>query len=152
MSKRQPIVSSISVAFRRALTPTEDVAKAKLEHRSALKELTDNYMERVRTGKAEGIRNAKDLVEVMKMDLLLLGEATERTDNNSLDEMRVTRVAEALDLDDPNIQAMINSVMGALNEVNDQADKNPAKPKPVVEEYPDEQVEDDGDEPTGVGE
>ena len=127
----RPVVSSsVSMAFKRALTPTEDIAEAKRQHRGTLKDLVDTYVSDVREGKVDGIRNAKDLVEVMKMDMLLLGEATERTDDvNSLDEVRVHKISQALDEADPTVQALINSVMTSLNSANDDADVNTAKHK-----------------------
>lgn len=140
--KRPSVVNSVSLAFKRALTPTEDSKEAKLEHRTNLKGLVDDYMGKVAVGKATGIRNAKDLVEVMKMDLLLMGEATERTDNvNTLDEVRVTKVSQAIDLEDPSVQAIIDTIMMAMNGANDAADMNPSKAMvaspPAIEELDD---------------
>jgi hypothetical protein len=80
-------------------------------------------MDDLRSGKATGIQNTKELMYVMKMDLLLMGEATERTDTvNTLDETRVNKVAQALDMTDANVQSMIQTVMQDLNDANDEAD------------------------------
>lgn len=126
----KPVISSsIAVAFKRALTPTEDVEEAKRQHRGTLKTLVDTYLTEVKAGKVDGIRNAKDLVDVIKMDMLLLGEATERTEDvNSLDEIRVNKISQALDEADPAVQALINNVMTSLNSANDDADTNVSKP------------------------
>ena len=72
---RPPVVSTLSIAFKKAITPSEDLVETKKAHRATLRELMDDYMAKVRDNKIDGIRNAKDLVEVMKMDLLLLSES-----------------------------------------------------------------------------
>lgn len=120
--QRKPMVASLSVTFKRATDVTEDIAEAKQEHRKNLKSLVDTYMNDVQTGKAEGIRNAKELVEVIKADLLLMGEATDITkDGNSpVDEMRIQRMAQELDENDPMVQAMVDGIFNALNGANDE--------------------------------
>lgn len=121
MSK--PIVSSLAMSFKKATTLTENVEEAKKEHRSKLSGLMTKYLDDVETGKAVGIRNAKDLVEVMKMDLLLMGEATERTENsNDFDELRIQKISQAIDLTDPNIKSVLNTMLNTLNDINDEAD------------------------------
>lgn len=128
----QPRVSSLSVAFKRATAIVEDVTEVKREHRTNLKFLIDKYLEDVQEGKAEGIRNAKELVEVVKADMLLIGEATERKDEVGLDEIRVKKVSQALDsidMNDGNLASLINTVMTAMNDVNDELDDNPGKMK-----------------------
>lgn len=119
---KKPLVSSLSMSFRKAVMP-ESVEEAKKQHRETLHNLIEKYVQDVQAGKAEGIRNAKELVEVMKMDLLLMGEATERTDNTgTIDEIRVNRIAQFIPEDDPAIQNLINQVLMGLNDVNDEAD------------------------------
>lgn len=119
----KPIVSSLALSFKKATTLTEDVEEAKKEHRAKLSGLIGKYLEDVESGKAVGIRNAKDLVEVMKMDLLLMGEATERTENsNDFDEVRVQKISQAIDLTDPAIKNMLKGVFETLNTANDEAD------------------------------
>jgi len=119
----KPMVSSLAMSFKKATTLTEDVAEAKKEHRAKLSSLIGKYLEDVETGKAVGIRNAKDLVEVMKMDLLLMGEATERTENsNDFDEIRVQKISQAIDITDPAIKGMLQGVFETLNTANDEAD------------------------------
>jgi hypothetical protein len=101
----------------------ESVEEAKKQHRETLHNLIEKYIQDVQAGKAEGIRNAKELVEVMKMDLLLMGEATERTDNTgTIDEVRVSKIAQFISEDDPAIQNLINQVLAGLNDANDEAD------------------------------
>lgn len=120
---KQPIVSSLSMAFKKATKFTEDREEAKKEHRAKLGELIDKYMDDVQTGKSEGIRNAKDLVEVMKMDLLLMGEATERTENaNDFDEVRVQKISQAIDLKSDSMRATLATMLKTLNDANDEAD------------------------------
>jgi hypothetical protein len=126
---KKPLVTSLSMSFKRATTLTEDVEEAKKEHRQNLKMLVDDYLVKVQEGKADGIRNAKELVEVMKMDLLLMGEATERTETNELDDIKLHRVSQLIDEDDPNIQAIMKDVMMALNNTNDEADNSVNKKK-----------------------
>ncbi len=119
----KPIVSSLSMAFKKATKVTEDREEAKKEHRSNLKSLMDKYMEDVQAGKADGIRTAKELVEVMKMDLLLMGEATERTENsNDFDEMRVQKITQVLDLTNGDIRSTMAEMLRTLNDANDEAD------------------------------
>lgn len=148
---KQPKLTSLSVAFKRATTLTEDVTEAKKEHRSNLKILAEKYMADVAEGKAEGIRNAKEFVEVIKADMLLLGEATERTsDTNALEEVRmrkVTQVLDEVDLENGDIQSFINSVLMAMNDANDESDTNPSKSMDsVMVEVEDIEEEDSSDE------
>jgi hypothetical protein len=118
---KSPMVASLSMTFKRATEVTEDVEEAKKEHRGNLKSLIDTYMMDVSTGKAEGIRTAKELVEVIKADLLLMGEATDRTDTGTspVDEIRIQQLSKALDGNDPNVQSVIESIFNALNNAND---------------------------------
>lgn len=117
--ERKPLVTSLSATFKRKVNISEDVNEAKKEHRTNLKSLVDTYMEDVAKGKAEGIRNAKELVEVIKADMLLLGEATDRTENaNSVDEARVQQISTILDDNDPNIQSLIDELFEGMNQVN----------------------------------
>src|SRR6185312_5774754 len=117
---RKPLVSSLSVTFRKAVLP-ETVEEAKKEHRTKIQNLMEKYMDDIQSGKAEGIRNARDLVEVMKMDLLLMGEATDRTEENqTYDEIRINQVTKALDLDDPAMKELLDSVYEQFNKQNDE--------------------------------
>lgn len=136
--KKPPLISSLAMNFRHAVRVSKDHDEVKQEHREHLKELIEDYKDKVATGEAEGIRNAKDLIEVMKMDLLLMGEATERTENMStLDEAKVVKVSQIIDEDDPNIQKLMDDILFALNGANDDADESPAR-RPKVEESEDE--------------
>lgn len=120
---KKPLVSSLSISFRKAVLP-ESVEEAKQEHRTKLHGLVEKYMEDVQNGKVEGIRNAKDLIEVMKMDLLLMGEATDRTEqNSSIDEVRISKVAQSLDFEDPEIKDLLASVYSQFNQQNDDEHK-----------------------------
>ena len=118
----KPMISSVSMSFKKATKVIEDHEEAKKDHRSSLQSLKDKYMEDVLTGKAEGIRNAKDLVEVMKMDLLLMGEATEIRDVNEFDEVRVQKISQVLDLNSDTIRSTMADMLKTLNEANDEAD------------------------------
>lgn len=123
MMAKQPMISSLSMAFKKATKVTEDREEAKKEHRQTLKNLMDKYMEDVQAGKAEGIRTAKEFVEVMKMDLLLMGEATERTENsNDFDEVRVQKISQAIDLKSDNMRHTLATMLKTLNDANDEAD------------------------------
>lgn len=131
---RKPIVSSLSMAFKRATTITDDVEQAKIEHRTNLKLLVDKYMDDVQEGKAEGIRNAKDLIEVIKADLLLMGEANERTEtSNTIDEIRVQKVTQALEEDSPEMQKLMEHMLLAMNGANDGLDDRKAMNKPTAQ-------------------
>ena len=125
MTKKGPLVSSLSVSFRKAVTVTEDVAEAKKEHRGNLKTLVDKYMQGIVEGKVEGIRNAKELVEVIKADLLLMGEATDRSETNGVDDMKVIKMQQALDENDPNVQSLLANMMRILNDSNDEEEDAP---------------------------
>jgi hypothetical protein len=111
------------MAFKRASTVTDDREQAKKEHRLNLKGLMDKYFEDVSKGKADGIRTAKELAEIVKLDLLLMGEATERTDNtNPVDEAQVLRIQQSLDMDTPEAKSLMKTMYKALNIANDDLD------------------------------
>lgn len=121
---RRPVVSSLSMAFRKATVLKDDIEEVKKEHRTNLKTLMDTYMADVQSGKAEGIRTARELVELIKTDMLLLGEATERTEEmNAVDQLKIDRLTKVLDEDDPEVQAIMNSMFDALNGANDDFDR-----------------------------
>lgn len=121
----KPLVSNLSMAFRRAVKITEDVVEAKKEHRQHLKVLIDKYMEDVPNGRAEGIRTAKELAEIIKLDLLLMGEATERNDNNNkFDDVVISRIASTIDTNDPAVQGLMENVLMVLNQANDEVDES----------------------------
>ena len=58
MSKK-PLVSSLSLSFRKAVMP-ESVEEAKKQHRETLHNLIEKYIQDVQAGKAEGIRMLKN--------------------------------------------------------------------------------------------
>ena len=117
------MVSSFLVNFKKVARMTEDREEAKKEHRQTLHDLIYKYANDVQLGKADGIRNAKELVEVMKMDLLLMGDATERTENvNELDELRVQKISQVIDLNNDNIRKVLSDMVVTLNDTNDEAD------------------------------
>lgn len=119
MIGKQPLVSSFSTRFKKEVLVTEDPNEAKLEHRSNLRKLVDKYMQDVESNKAEGIRNAKELVEVIKADMLLMGENTENIGANTVDEIRVQRLEESLDLNNPEVQALVSNIFNSYNDIND---------------------------------
>lgn len=132
--KKPSLISSLAINFKHAVRVSKDHDEVKLEHREHLKELIEDYKNKVAIGEVEGIRNAKDLIEVMKMDLLLMGEATERTENiGTLDEAKVVKVSQIIDENDPNVQKLMDDILFALNGANDDADQSPAK-RPKVEQ------------------
>lgn len=136
--KKQPLISSLAINFKHAVRVSKDHDEVKSEHREHLKELIEDYKNKVSLGEAEGIRNAKDLIEVMKMDLLLMGEATERTEQiGTLDEAKVVKVSQAIDENDPNVQKLMDDILFALNGANDNADDSPVK-RPNREQDEDE--------------
>jgi hypothetical protein len=125
--KRPTLVSSLSASFRKATLP-ENAEEAKLEHRATVRNLIDTYFEDLAQNKVEGIRNAKELAEIIKLDLLLMGDVTERTEQLSeLDEVKINKVAELIDLDDPHISDLLANMMKELNKANDDADMSVAK-------------------------
>lgn len=132
--KKPSLISSLAINFKHAVRVSKDHDEVKLEHREHLKELIEDYKNKVAIGEVEGIRNAKDLIEVMKMDLLLMGEATERTENiGTLDEAKVVKVSQIIDENDPNVQKLMDDILFALNGANDDADQSPAR-RPKVEQ------------------
>lgn len=142
MSK--PLVSSFTMALKKATTVTEDVAEAKKEHRQHLQDLIAKYKEDVVGGKAEGIRTAKELVEIIKLDLLLMGEATDRTENsnNPIDDAQLVKITSVIDETNPEIQALIDSMFKSLNEVNDNLDNtnSSVSKESITEEVSTEEV------------
>lgn len=139
--KKPSLVSSLSMSFRRAVI-SDDHDEVKREHRATLKGLMDDYMDRVNMGEVDGIRNAKDLIEVMKMDLLLMGEATERTETNTLDDAKIVRVSQIIDENDPNVKSLMDDILKALNGANDEADDSLTKRKQQIEEASDDDMVD----------
>ncbi|WIT25983.1 hypothetical protein [Bacillus phage SPO1L1] len=124
---KRSMVSSLSASFKKAAMPA-DVEEAKLRNRETLEMLKTKYMEDVAKGKADGIRNSKELVEVMKMEMLLLGEATERTDTNSPEEeVRISKITEYLDVNADDVKGILDGLMNQLNEANDSLDQSHVK-------------------------
>ncbi|QMV48582.1 hypothetical protein phi18_053 [Bacillus phage phi18] len=124
---KKTMVSSLSASFKKAAMPA-DVEEAKLRNRETLEILKDKYLEDVAKGKADGIRNSKELVEVMKMEMLLLGEATERTENNSPEEeVRINKITQYLDVNNENVSDILAGLMDELNEANDALDQSHVK-------------------------
>lgn len=117
--RRRPFISTLAVTFKKAQV-TEDTEQAKLEHRGNLKILMDKYMDDVASGKAEGIKSAREFIEVVKADLLLMGEATDRTETaNSVDEMRVQQINTMLDENSPEVMSLISDLYESMNIAND---------------------------------
>jgi hypothetical protein len=124
---KKPLITSLSMSFRKATVP-ETVEEAKKEHRQKLHSLVEQYAQDVLEGKAEGIRNAKELVEVMKMDMLLMGEATDRTENtNNIDEVRISKMSQYVSDDDPALLAIMEQMLMGLNNANDEEDIGSSK-------------------------
>ncbi|QMV48355.1 hypothetical protein [Bacillus phage SPO1L4] len=124
---KKTMVSSLSASFKKAAMPA-DVEEAKLRNRETLEILKDKYLEDVAKGKADGIRNSKELVEVMKMEMLLLGEATERTESNSPEEeVRINKITQYLDVNNENVSDILAGLMDELNEANDALDQSHVK-------------------------
>lgn len=122
MSKK-PLISNLSVSFRKSVKVNEDVEEAKLEHRESLRTLTDQYFQDVKDGKVPGIRHARDLIEIMKLDLVLMGEADNISANaDEYTETRMTQLNNAIDENDPNIQDIMDELMQNLNDMNDGED------------------------------
>jgi hypothetical protein len=119
--EKKAVVSSLSARFSRATKPTENVEEAKAEHRSGIKSLMDSYYQDVASGKAEGIQNAKQLVDLIKLDLLLLGEATERSES-TLDEVKMAKLEQVVDVGDPLVKQLMDNALMAINGVNDDAE------------------------------
>ena len=124
-NKKPPLVSSLSMTFKRVSTSeNQDNEEAKKEHRKNLKVLMDDFMDRVAKGEVEGIRNAKDLVEVIKMDLVLMGEASDRTETNTVDDDNVAKITKTIDPDDPRVASLMEDLLMKMNDSNDERDTN----------------------------
>jgi len=123
MESKKPLVTSALAMFsKKPKTKNQEIEETKVKHRSTLEFLVDDYLHKLQIGDVEGIRHAKDLMDVIKMDMLLLGEATERTESNSLDVVKVEKIQQILDEDDPAIAEIISKLSAALNQVNDDED------------------------------
>lgn len=132
---RVPMVSSLTMVFKRTTKVTEDIEEAKLEHRANLRVLIEDYMTKLSKGEVDGIRNAKELVEVIKADMLLMGEATDRTEtSNSLDEVRLREVSSIIDDSDPTIQGIMDDLFNRMNSINDDHGDKSRVMKQEVEE------------------
>jgi len=119
--EKKAVVSSFAMKFGKATGLTTDVEEAKTEHRTNIKGLIDSYLENVKAGKAEGIQNAKQLSDLIKLDLLLLGEATERSEN-TLDEVKMTKLSQVVNASDPEVKKLMDNALMAINGVNDEAE------------------------------
>ena len=118
--QKSPMVTSLSVTFKKASELPEDIQEAKTIHRTNLKSLIDTYMKDVAKGEAKGIGSAKELVEVIKADLLLMGEATDITQTDSqIEQMRIQKLTQELDEDNPDVKSMIEGIFRSLNGAND---------------------------------
>lgn len=131
----QAKVTAFGAMIKKA-TLTESVEEAKIEHRESLKELIEQYKDNIQTGKAVGIRNAKDLIEVMKLDLLLMGEATERTDSTA-DTIHLTRLENTVDMNDPQVLSLMDNLLAGMNQMNDDEDTKPPRAPHKVEDHVD---------------
>ena len=126
MNKKPPRINSVSAMFKKAVADNaQGIEDDKKEYRDNLRELMQDFMNKVRNGEIQGIRTAKELVEVIKLDLLLAGEVTDRTEENSntSDTIKIHRIQEILDPDDPKTSSMIESIMMTLNNQNDEEDE-----------------------------
>lgn len=118
-NRRRPFVSTLAVTFKKSKV-SDDVEEVKMEHRNNLKTLMDSYMADVASGKAEGIKSAKEFIEVMKADLLLLGESTDRIETaNTVDEIRVQQIGNLIDENSPEVASLIDEIYQGLNLAND---------------------------------
>ena len=131
------LVGCLASAFRKVVTMSDDIEEAKQLHRANLKILTDKYMADVQSGKADGIRNAKELVEVIKADMLLMGEATERVEDNA-DVARVKEISAQINMDDPAVLKIISDLFDGMNSIN-----NSYGDQDSIVEYHDYSEEDD---------
>ena len=113
-----PLVTSMSMIFKKTYELSEDSKEIRKGHRSNLNSLITKYMDDVKAGTARGITNARELVEVIKADLLL-SEGLDIDNVDTPDEIRVHRLENALDMSDPAIQSVIGTMMAGYNEAND---------------------------------
>lgn len=145
MEKRKPMVSNLALSFRKSVKVSEDAEEVKMAHRETIHELIQQYKEDVGKGKADGIRTAKELIEVMKMDLILMGEVSDRTETvGEYDEVRMTQLTSMIDENDPEIQNLMDDMMSQLNSMNDNEDRiNQGVNKPEDKE----EIEEDKEEP-----
>lgn len=108
------------MSFKRAAKISDDAEEVKKEHRKHLKTLVDDYMGRMESGKVEGIRTTRELVEVIKMDLLLLGEATERNEEiSTTEQVKIDSISKVIDENDPMVQSIMAELFQELNSAND---------------------------------
>ena len=126
-------VTAFGALIKKATMP-ETVEEAKMEHRNTLHELIDQYKKEVSEGKMPGIRNAKDLIEVMKLDLLLMGEATERTDTTT-DTVHLTRLEGIFESGDAKMLEMLDGILSGIDSANDELDTKPAKEQYMVSDH-----------------
>lgn len=139
---KKPLVSSFSMAFKRATMDAEDVQMAKQEHRDGLKKLIDRYYEEVEINVATGIRNPKELAEIIKLDLLLMGEATEKTSNEITNDSDLLRISNKLNMQDPDVIQLAQSLFDAMNEDNDEQDEIDTHPG-IMKEQQESTVEEE---------
>ncbi|AYP68554.1 hypothetical protein EalM132_00040 [Exiguobacterium phage vB_EalM-132] len=146
----QAKVTAFGAMIKKAVVH-ESVEEAKKEHRGTLSELVAQYKDDVATGKAVGIRNAKDLIEVMKLDLLLMGEATERTDTTG-DTIHLNRIESTVDMENPEVMSVIDNILANINAMNDAEDSKPIKEPHRVSDHVDYNPESLVDEETAESE
>lgn len=128
MDTKFPQISSLTTVFMRKASVTQDVKETRAKHIEELQIIMSKYFEDVKAGKAEGIRSAKELIEVMKADLLLRGDplmmnTTSNEDNNvgnsTAEEMKIAQISQILSVDDPNVKVLMQRMFKAVNTAND---------------------------------
>lgn len=118
MKPKVPLITSMSVIFKRTCELSDDSKEIRKGHRVSVNFLINKYMDDVKAGTAKGIANARELVEVIKADLLL-SEGLDTDTVDTPDEMRVHRLENALDINDPAMKSVIENMMGEYNSAND---------------------------------
>lgn len=134
-SKPAPLVSSISTMARSTIvnngvtvTTSEETAARKTKFLSILDKATDQFVSNLENNKVE-LNNSLDLERIVKLVLLLSGEADSITGATSKGEIQadvstdaklsMSKINEILDMNDPAVLGIFNRLYEGYNQIND---------------------------------
>lgn len=134
--KRQPIVNSVASQLKRTVKPISDTNPATPEQTKQRKQKllgildksADEFLNALSKGEAE-LKTSADLERIVKLTLLLSGEADtiqgssamEETINDTklMAELNMSKVEDILNPDDPAVKEIYNKLFEGYNNIND---------------------------------
>lgn len=134
--KRQPIVNSVASQLKRTVKPISDTNPATPEQTKKRKQKlldildksADEFLNALSKGEAE-LRTSADLERIVKLTLLLSGEADTIQGNSAMEEtvndtklmaeLSMSKVEDILNPDDPAVKEIYNKLFEGYNSIND---------------------------------